>query len=208
MLGNDRLTLRSTIAAGLAGLASLTGLAVLTLASPALASPALARPALARPTPASPPPATPAPAPAGAGSFRTWTAASRAAGYRLYVPTHTFGLTRTYPILVSRCSASRGIRYDAFAQWGSRTTYLSLDQNNTGGPCSNFGPATFIRTYKAGGQSYVLYGFCGRRGLPSCASSRAVLVLVWKTGGRYYVAYSHDEPAGTLVTFAASIRKF
>jgi hypothetical protein len=195
MFSNGRLAVRSTLAAGLAGLAMLT-------AAPALA-------ATGAPSPASTSPASTAPAstaPAGTGSFKTWAGAQKAAGFTLYVPKSTAGLTRTHNILVSRCTAASKVRYDVFAQWGTKT-FLALDQNNSGAACSNFGAATFIKTYKISGVSYRLYGFCGRGRQPSCSSKAAPLVLAWKIGSRYYVAYSKGVLRGTLVTFATSIKK-
>jgi hypothetical protein len=192
MFSNGRLAVRSTLAAGLAGLAMLA-------AAPALAA---TGPATARAT------ATAASAaPAGTGSFTSWAAAKKAAGFTPYVPKNTAGLKRTHKILVNRCLATMKVRYDVYAQWGLKT-FLALDQNNTGSACSNFGAATFLKTYRISGISYRLMGFCGRRGQPSCSSKAAPLVLTWKIGSHFFAGISKGVLRGTLVSFATSIKKF
>jgi hypothetical protein len=196
MFGTGRLAARSTLAAGLAGLAMLT-------AGPALAATGTAATGTAAAPAAA---AATTTAPAGAGSFKTWAAARKAAGFTLYVPNKTDGLKRTHNILVTRCTTSSKVRYDVFAQWGSKT-FMALDQNNSGSACSSIGAAKFLHTYKIKGVSYKLYGFCGRSGQPSCSSKAASLVLVWKIGSRFYMGFSKGVLRGTLVTFATSIKK-
>lgn len=174
-----RLTARTALAAGLAAVALLT-------AGPALAS-----------------------APAGTGSFHTWHAAQRAAGFRLKKPHKLFGLTRTHPILVSRCQVTgRTGKRDVYAQWNSKDgqTYLVVDQDNAGLPCSNFGAARFLGTWRVQGHKARMYGFCGRARQPSCTSKRVTLVLAWKAGRRYYTDYSRNEWRRTLVSFSRSLR--
>jgi hypothetical protein len=183
--------LRSTLVAGLAGLAMLA-------ATPALAATGPATTAAAAPAGNT--------TPAGAGSFKTWAAAQKAAGFTLYRPTRTASLKRSHGILITRCTATTKLRYDVYAQWGTKT-FMALDQNNSGAACSNFGAATFIRNYKVGGISYRLVGFCGRRGQPSCSSRNASLALSWKIGSRFYVAFSKGVLRATLVSFATSIKK-
>jgi hypothetical protein len=184
MFGNGRLAVRGTLAAGLAGLALLAG-------GPALAQTgAPGAPAVA--------------APAGAGSFKTWAAARKAAGFTLYVPARTAGLVRRNQILVTRCTASSRVRYDVYALWGG-STYLALDQNATGGACSNPGPARSITTYRKSGRTYHLSGFCGGKGQPSCSSKTATLLLTWKIGAHYFVAYSAGLLRGRLLSFATSV---
>jgi hypothetical protein len=191
MFSNGRLAVRSTLAAGLAGLAMLA-------AAPALAATGPAAGAAAAPAGST--------TPAGAGSFKTWAAAQKAAGFTLYVPKRTNGLKRTHNILVSRCTTTTKVRYDVYAQWGTKT-FMALDQNNSGAACSNFGAAKFIRTYKISGITYRLVGFCGRRGQPSCSSKNASLALTWKIGSRFYAAFSKGVFRATLVSFATSIKK-
>jgi hypothetical protein len=192
MFGNGRLAVRSTLAAGLAGLAMLT-------AAPALAATgAAAAPARATATAA---------APAATGSFKTWAAAQKAAGFSLYAPKRTAGLKRTRNILVSKCEVTgKTSKRDVYAQWGTKT-FLALDQNNSGGACSNFGAARFLASYKVAGVTYRLYGFCGGKGQPSCSAKAAPLVLTWKNGSRYYVSYSKGVLRATLLSFATSIKK-
>jgi hypothetical protein len=192
MFGNSRRAAHGILAASLTGLITLT-------AAPALAS--AAAPGAAGPA------ATARSAPM-AGSYGSWRAAQRAAGFRLKAPARTYGLTRKHPILVGKCLASgRHTKRDVYAEWdGSHLQYLTLDQNNSGGACSNFGAARFLGTYRVQGRRARLYGFCGSRGLPSCRAKGAVLVLTWRQGKRYYVAYSSHEWRATLLGFARHLR--
>jgi hypothetical protein len=191
MFGNSRRAARGILAASLTGLITLT-------AAPALAS-------VTAPGRASAPAAGSA---TPAGSYQSWRAAQRAAGFRLKTPARTYGLTRKHPILVSKClAAGRTSKRDVYAEWdGARRRYLTLDQNNSGGACSNFGAARFLGTYRVQGQRARLYGFCGSRGLPSCRGRGTVLVLSWRSGQRYYVAYSGREWRATLLGFARHLR--
>jgi hypothetical protein len=187
MLRHSRLVARSTLAAGLAAAALLT-------AGPAFAA-----------VPAT----STGPAAAAAGSYGSWTAAQRAAGFKLKKPHRLFGLTRTHPILVGRCNATGQRRkHDVYAQWNNKNgqTYLSIDQNNSGKPCSNFGAAKYLGSWRIQGRKARMYGFCGRGKLPSCTSKKATRVLAWKGGSRYYVDYSHNEWRRTLVSFARGMR--
>jgi hypothetical protein len=182
MFGTRKLASRGILAAGLAGLAMLA-------AAPAADA------------------ASAAAGPAAPSSYSTWSAAQKAAGFTLYAPKYTGGLKRTNKILVTKCEVTGKTRFhDVFAQWGGKT-FLALDQNNSGSACSNFGAAKSLGTYTSGGISYKLYGFCGTTDKPSCTSTAAPLVLVWKIGSRYNVAYSHGVLRGTLEKFATSIKK-
>ena len=185
MFGNGKLAARSALAVGLAGLAMLA-------ATPAMASAG-----------------APAGAPAATGSFKTWPAAQRAAGFRLKKATRTYGLRRTNDILVSKCEVAGKLRKrNVYAEWrGSKKRYMSIDQNNSGGPCSNFGAARPLGTYRIQGHKAHMYGFCGIGTLPSCRSKNIVLVLTWKAGRDYYVTYSHNEWRRTLVSFSRSLRR-
>jgi hypothetical protein len=191
MFGNGKLAARSTLAAGLAGLVMLTAAPALAAAQPATA----ARPGHTG-------------APAATGSFRTWSAAQRAAGFRLRVPKRTYGLKRTHPILVNRCRVTGKLsKRDVFAEWnGSNKRSLWVDQNNSGGPCSNFGAARPLGTYRIHGHKAHMFGFCGVKGLPSCHRRNIVLTLVWKAGKKYYVTYSTNEWRSTLAGFSRGLR--
>jgi hypothetical protein len=188
MFGNGKLAVRSTFTAGLAGLVMLT-------AAPALASTSSG--------------ATAVPTPAATGSYKTWSAAQRAAGFRLKRPHSTFGLSRTHGILVNKCQATgKTGKREVYAEWdGSQRRYMSVDQNNSGGACSDFGDARPLGTYRVQGHKAHMFGFCGMKGLPSCSKKSVVLVLDWKAGRDYYVTYSGNEWRRTLVAFARSLRK-
>lgn len=191
MFGNGRLAARSTLAAGLAGLAMLT-------AAPALAATGTASMKAASVTTT---------APAGTGSFKTWTAAQKAAGFSLFVPKNTAGLKRTHNILVTRCTATTKVRFDVYAQWGTKT-FMALDQNNAGLACSNIGAARSLGSFKVRGVTYKLFGFCGRSFQPACTSKAAPLVMTWKIGSRFFMAFSKGVLRSTLLNFATSIKKF
>jgi hypothetical protein len=195
MFGYGKLAACTTLTAGLAALAMLA-------AVPAQASTTSAT--TARPTVAA---RSTAALPAAAlGSYGTWRRAQRAAGFRLRKPSRTFGLVRTHPILVGKCQASgKGRKRDVYASWQRRSTFLALDQNNSGGACSNFGDAKYLGRYRVQGHWAALYGFCGRSGMPSCRKRNFTLVLVWRSGSSYYVAYSHNEWRRTLVSFGRSL---
>ena len=191
MFGNGKLAARSTLAAGLAGLVMLTAAPALAAAGPAGTAPAGTA------------------APAATGSFKTWSAAQRAAGFRLKTARRTYGLKRKRPILVSKCQVTGKLhKRDVFAEWsGSHRRYMWIDQNNSGQACSNFGAAKPLGTYRIKGHKAHMFGFCGVKGLPSCKSRRIVLVLQWKAGRDYYVTYSGNEWRRTLVGFSRSLRR-
>jgi hypothetical protein len=193
MFGNGKLAARSSLAAGLAGLVMLT-------AAPALAAPQPAT--AARPRPA-------AATPAATGSFKTWSAAQRAARFRLKAAKRTYGLKRRHPILVGKCQVTGKLRkHDVYAEWdGAKKRYMSVDQNNSGGACSNFGAARPLGTYRIRGHKAHMFGFCGGMGLPSCRTRNIVLVLAWKAGRNYYVTYSNNEWRSTLAGFSRSLRR-
>lgn len=202
MFGNGRLAFVTITA-------SVAGLALLAASGPASAStpPEARTPAASTVSARAVPVGTVAASARPDGSYRTWRSAQRAAGFKLKRPSRTFGLTRKYPILVSKCDAAGQRRkHDVYAQWsGSLRRYLSIDQNNSGEPCSNFGAARYLASYRVKGHRARLYGFCGGRGQPGCRSINAVLVLAWRAGSRYYVTYSHHEWRRTLVSFARSL---
>lgn len=198
MFSNGKIVARRGLAAGLAGLAGLGALAGLA-ATPALASARIAAPARSAPSAA----------PAATGSFKTWPAAQRAAGFRLKKASRTYGLRRMNAILVSKCEVTgRLSKRDVFAEWqGAKKRYLAVDQNNSGGACSNFGAAKPLGTYRVQGHKARMFGFCGVSGLPSCRVRNIVLVLDWKAGQNYYVTYSRNEWRSTLVGFSRSLHR-
>lgn len=201
MFGNSRPAVR-ILAASLTGLFTITAAPAFASAMTPGGAPAAAAARTAAATTRAIRPAAPA------GSYSTWRAARRAAGFRLKAPTRTYRLARTHPILVGKCQASgRLSKRDVYAEWGgAHMRYLALDQNNSGGPCSNFGAARFLGRYRVQGHRARMYGFCGSRGLPSCHSRGVVLVLVWRSGKRYYVTYSSHEWRATLLGFARHLR--
>jgi hypothetical protein len=190
MFGNGRLAARSTLAAGL-----VAGLAMLT-ATPALAAPAAATAPASRT------------APAGTGTFRTWAAAQKAAGFALYVPHRTAGLKPVPGIGVLRCKATAKVRFDVIADWGTPKTHLILDQNTTSLACTNaFPKLPPLGIYKVNHVTYTLTGACGVAPLPSCSSKSAILFMTWRIGPRFYTAFSQGLLRGALLPFATSLKK-
>lgn len=146
--------------------------------------------------------------PAGIGSFHSWRAAQRAAGFGLYAPVRTYGLRRNGLIIVDRCQVTGKLsRRNVFAGYGSFLgRELSIAQNNSGGPCGNFGAARRLGTVRVMGQRATLYGVCGRHLGPPCSSRKITLYLTWAKHGKYYEASAHNERPASLVGFARSLR--
>ena len=146
--------------------------------------------------------------PAATGSFHTWRAAQRAAGFRLKRPTRLHGLTRSGLIVVTRCGVTGKLRKrDVFASYGKvQHRYLNISQNNSGGPCGNFGEAKKLGTYRVHGARGTLFGVCGMKGEPSCHKRDIFLFLTWRRHRIFYVAISHDERRHVLVNFARGLR--
>ena len=209
------------LAIGLGGAsAALAPAALAAAAGPAAARPAAARPAAARPVAArsvaarsvaarSAAAGAAAARPAATGSFRTWHAAQQAAGFRLRRPTRTHGLARAGRIFVTRCEVTGELRKrNVFASWGHvQHRFLEISQNNSGGPCGNFGEAKELRKVRVHGARATLFGVCGFHGAPSCHKRNIFLFLTWKKHHVFYVATSHDERGHVLVNFARSLRR-
>jgi hypothetical protein len=171
--------------------------ASLPLAAAIAVSAALAAPAMASPA-----------SPAATGTFKTWAKAQQAAGFRLLQPGTTYGLRAASRIAVGSCETSPRRRL-VTAYYGSfLKTGLGLEQDNAGKSCS-FGrfPGRTLGSYRVRGNGATLYGFCGYPGTPSCTSKNIELWLVWKSGGNYYVASSHNETRSRLVHFASTLKK-
>jgi hypothetical protein len=187
MFGNGKFAVRGAVAAGLAGLAMMA-------AAPALAS---ARPAAV------------AGAPAATGSFTTWSAAQKAAGFRLKKAKRTYGLTRTHPIIVGKCEVTGKLsKHIVYAEWnGSKRQSLAVDQNNSGAPCGDIGAARSLGTYRIQGHKAHMFGYCGMKGEKSCKRRNIGLVLEWKAGKDYFVTFSNNEWRTTLAGFSRSLQR-
>jgi hypothetical protein len=185
MFSTRRLAARSILAASLAGLAMLA-------ATPAMAAAGRAA----------------TPRPAATGSFKTWSAAQKAAGFKLQAAKRTYGLKRTHPILVGKCEVTgKTTKRSVYAEWDGKHQFLGVDQNNSGGPCGDIGDAKSLGTRKIQGHTAHLYGYCGMQGEPSCATKDISLVLSWKAGRDYYVTFSHNEWRSTLAGFSRSLTR-
>jgi hypothetical protein len=147
-------------------------------------------------------------APAVTGSFHTWRAAQRAAGFRLKHPTRLHRLTRTGDIVVTRCEVTGKLRKrNVFASYGKpQHRFLQIAQNNSGGPCGDFGEAKDLRKVRVHGARATLFGVCGFAGEPSCHKRDIFLFLIWRHHHVFYVASSHNERARVLINFARSLR--
>jgi len=181
-----------------AGLALAVGLGTSSAALAPAANASAARPATV---------ATRA-ATAAAGSYRTWHRAQRAAGFALRRPTRRHGLKRSGDIIVTRCLATgETSKKDVLASYGSTAhRFLSIEQNDSGGPCGSFGEAKSLGHRRVESVRAKLYGACGFGGDPSCSSRDISLYLSWTRHGMAYLAASHDERLKKLVSFARGLR--
>ena len=144
-------------------------------------------------------------APAGTGSFRTWPAAQRAAGFKLLKPAKLFGLKQTGKIDVAKCEVTgeTSARLVEAAYGMPKKALLSIQQNNSGGPCGNVGVARNLGHYRVDGVRAYLIGECGLPEIPKSCSSRDIwLFLSWTKGHVFYQASSHDQWRATIVSFA------
>jgi hypothetical protein len=145
--------------------------------------------------------------PAGTGSFHSWRAAQRAAGFGLLRPSYTAGLRQTGAISVDRCQAAGKLsKRSVFAGYGSfLARWLSIQQDNAGGGCGNFGEARVLGHYRVQGRRATMFGVCGKHLGPPCSSRKITLYLTWNKHGNYYVAGSHNERRHALVAFARGL---
>jgi hypothetical protein len=142
-----------------------------------------------------------------AGTFSTWAAAQKAAGFPLMKPTQTFGLLRDGQIIVLSCdSAGKHPKRYVNAVYGSLAKgLLGLGQNNSSRRCGRTRKATMLGRYQINGASATLVGFCGQRRQPSCRSRRIELSLTWRRRGISYQAVSYNEWRATIVGFARKL---
>ena len=152
-------------------------------------------------------PAAPA-RPAGTGSFTTWAAAQKAAGFKLVRPGTTFGLKLTGKIDVSKCEVTgeESARLVAAGYGKPSKTFLAIEQNNSGQPCGNVGVAKDLGHYQVDGVRAYLIGVCGVPEVPAPCSSRNIwLYLSWTKHHVFYQASSHDQWRATIVSFARQL---
>ena len=142
------------------------------------------------------------------GTFKTWRGAQSAAGFRLLMPTNTYGHVRNGDIGVARCELKKPAgRRVVTASYGlTPFSVLTLTQNNAGRACTSTGKVTHLGSYKINGTKAVLTGKCGMKGLRGCKSNKIFLFLTWTRHGAYYVAGSFGLPRKTLVAFALKLR--
>jgi hypothetical protein len=145
--------------------------------------------------------------PAGLGSFASWRAAQRAAGFRLLKPSVTFGQRRNGDIAVTKCLVKHQFtKRVVIANYGRTVrAQLSVNQNNSGKPCLRTTRMTRLATVTVHGATATLSGLCGRTGFPSCTSRRIWLYLVWSSHHVYYVTSSFGERRATLISFARGL---
>lgn len=154
------------------------------------------------------PAALAAPSAQATGSYRTWGAAQRAAGFRLLKPGRTYGLHRG-PIIVDRCLVNGKLsKHQVIAGYGSALhKALAITQNNAHTACGNFGEAKKLGHYRVRGRRATLWGACGMTGEHSCHSRKIALFLVWTKGRKYYQASSINCRRPQLVSFARHLRR-
>jgi hypothetical protein len=170
----------------------------LVIASATAAASALAAPAH---------PASAKAAPASTGSFDTWRAAQRAAGFALRHPTETHGLARTGGIMVQRCP-SKPHKLIVIASYGSyRHRLLGIQQNNSGAQCVSLPGIHKLHTYRVEGSTAHLWGECHVPGTPTCKTRLMWMFLSWHKDGDFYMATSHNVRRATIVGFARKLAK-
>jgi hypothetical protein len=146
--------------------------------------------------------------PAGTGTFTTWSAAQKAAGFKLIRPGDTFGLVRAGRIRVGKCEVTGELSKRLVdASYGNPSKrLLDIQQNNSGGPCGDIGESKNLGHYQVDGVRAQLLGECGLPDLPrSCHSRDIFLFLTWTKNHVFYQAASHDEWRATIVGFARSL---
>ena len=146
--------------------------------------------------------------PAGTGSFKTWPAAQKAAGFKLVKPRKTDGLKQAGRIDVLRCEVfgEMSARLVAASYGKPSKIFLGIEQNNSGGPCGNIGVAKDLGRYRVHGVWAYLIGECGLPELPvSCSSRNIWLYLSWTKHHVFYQASSHDQRRATIVGFARGL---
>jgi hypothetical protein len=141
------------------------------------------------------------------GSFLRWRPAQRAAGFTLVRPTSTYGLGRSGPILVQRCAAAGEQRKpDVIASYGSYLhRLLGIQQNDSGGPCGNFGAARRLASYRVDHVTARLWGVCRMPHAPRCRARKIWLFLIWRKHGVRYQATSHNVWRAVIVGFARGL---
>lgn len=142
------------------------------------------------------------------GLFATWRAAQTAARFPLLKPTKTYGLARNSKITVTRCEISRkkAAKRVVIASYSlTPRANLTLNQNNSNGPCTRLSQGKFLGRFRVDGTVAMLIGDCGRRGLPPCASQNIFMFLTWRNRGIYYQASSFGERRPVLLGFARNL---
>jgi hypothetical protein len=172
----------ATVTIGLAAAASVVSVATIALAAPA--------------------------SPGKTGQFETWREAQSAAGFRLMKPTKTYGLARASKVIVARCEISKkkAAKRDVIGEYGlTPAKNLTINENNSNGPCAKLRKGRSLGTYKLHGTTAYLTGDCGSKGLPSCSSDNIFLYLTWRSGVVYYQASSYGESRTVLASFARAL---
>jgi hypothetical protein len=152
------------------------------------------------------------------GTYHSWPAAQRAAGFGLLRPGESDGLKlNSRGITVGGCEGYSAARYaTVIALYGADTpgsrqfTLFQADAPHAKMyPCSNIGEATSLGSYKVDGTTAVLYGACGTlKGEPRCTRRYHVwLELRWVRHGVEYQVQSHDESRAANVAFARNLHK-
>jgi len=151
------------------------------------------------------------------GTYHSWPAAQRAAGFGLLRPGVSDGLKlNSRGITVGGCEGYPAARYaTVIALYGANTsssrqfTLFQADAPHASiYPCSNIGEATRLGSYKVDGTTAVLYGACGTlKGERPCTGRHLWLELLWVRHGVEYQVQSHDESRAANVAFARKLHK-
>ena len=143
--------------------------------------------------------------PARTGTFKTWPAAQRAAGFKLLKPTKTFGLRRQGGINVMQCQSPTKLDVNALYARGKASIYW--DQTTFKFRCGNIGVAKRLGRYRVDGVWAELFGSCGVLSAPPCSSKKLYpLNLLWAKRGVSYLLSSDGIRRSTIVGFARGLR--
>jgi hypothetical protein len=143
--------------------------------------------------------------PARTGTFKTWPAAQKAAGFKLLKPTSTFGLRRQGGINVMRCQSPT--KLDVNVSYAHAKANMFWDQTTAKFRCGDIGEATFLGRYRVDGVWARLLGACGVMSAPPCSSRKLYpLDLLWAKHGVSYLLISEGVRRATIVGFARGLR--
>jgi len=147
-------------------------------------------------------------APAGIHRYTTWSAAQRAAGFKLLRPSDTYRLRISGKIEVNSCPQLHSTWVLAtYASKRAKPNLGILQVRHNDGCAGNLPPSVKLGTYHVDGVKATLLGVCRLFNNPPCNHLAIERFLVWTKGRDYYVVSSFDERPATVVGFARKLKK-